>query len=116
MNPNGTPENLIPLTQRTPEEARAIRSKGGYAAKEANAKRKSMAEEIDIALSRPGVQASIITAMIQAAKEGNTTAAAFLRDTVGEKPTEKQETTIKAAQAAEESARATVRNLYDKIG
>lgn len=92
-NPKGKRENLIPLTERDPEEARAIRAKGGPAAAAARKKRLTFAEGIRIALEKEGVQDNVIAAMVKAAAEGNVQAFLALRDTIGEKPVEKAEVT-----------------------
>lgn len=92
-NPGGTPENLIPLTKRDPEEARAIRSKGGKARAEAYRERKTFAEAIRIALATGDIQDKVVAAVLKAAQEGNIQAFLALRDTIGEKPIEKAEVT-----------------------
>ena len=112
----GANNNLIPLTMRPPEEAAAIRRRGAEAANAARAERKTLAEELTALLSSPDVQKRMCTALVKAAEDGNTSAFALIRDTIGEKPTEKAETTIKAAQEAEETTRDTVRALYERIG
>lgn len=45
------PENLIPNSQRTPEELRAITSKGGIASQQASRRRKRLREWMEAALS-----------------------------------------------------------------
>ena len=92
-NPGGTPENLIPLTKRDPEEARAIRSRGGKASVKAKRERATFAEAIKLALETDDAQGRVVKAIIKAAQEGNVQAFLALRDTIGEKPIEKAEVT-----------------------
>ena len=113
---HGVNNNLIALADRPPEEARAIRAKGARAVNEQRLQRKTLAEELTALLSSGDVQKRLCTALVKAAEEGNTSAFSIIRDTIGEKPTEKTETTLKQAQAEEERTRETVRTLYDKIG
>lgn len=73
--------------------SKAIQSKGGINSNIANKKRKTFAESIDMILKHEveeGVtfQDKVIQAMIDKASSGCVGAAEFLRDTVGEKPTE----------------------------
>lgn len=91
MNPKGRPENLINLRDRTPEERREIARKGAEALNAKKAERRTLAEEIAVALSMPGVQQSVVAAMITAAKQGSVPAFTALRDTVGEKPVDRSE-------------------------
>jgi len=82
-------ELLQPGTQKTKE----IASMGGTKAQENNAKRRSWAESIDIFLKKTdenGVsnQDKIVEAMARKALDGCVGASEFLRDTVGEKPSE----------------------------
>lgn len=86
-------ENLRSLATLSPEERRAISSKGGKAAQMKLKERKTFAEAIRIALSQDDVQDNVVLAMIKAAREGNVNAFLALRDTIGEKPVEKSEVT-----------------------
>lgn len=105
----GTPENLTNLRDRTPEERVAIASAGGKASVEAKRKKKAMREAVEMLLSLPsknkkalnqlkamGIdpedadnQMVMLTAMYAKACSGDVFAANFLRDTGGEKPTDK---------------------------
>ncbi len=109
----GRPENLIPLTVND-ERAREIRSKGGKARVQKLHERKKMREDLGnllkITLRRGDivdpddimnmeeaedlnipVQTAIHLAMIKRALMGDVQAAQYIRDTVGEKPTDKVE-------------------------
>ncbi len=103
-------ENLIPFDQRTEEEQRLIRQKGGKASAEARRKKKAMRESLEILLSMPlnkkkyyeideiesfaqlkgknvSVETAILIKQVQKALSGDLSSAEFLRDTSGQKPT-----------------------------
>lgn len=102
-------ENLIPFNQRSPEERRALAKAGAAASAEAKRKKKAMREQLELLLALPsknkkelkrlqdmGVdpenidnQMVLLTAMYTKACTGDFYAAQFIRDTVGEKPTDK---------------------------
>lgn len=102
-------DNLINLGDRPLEERTAIAKAGGTASVEAKRKKKAMREQIELLLSLPtkskkaqtkmqgmGIdpdnadnQMRLIVSMFERACTGDTFAATFLRDTVGEKPTDK---------------------------
>lgn len=93
----------------TPEERKENGRKGGIASGEAKRRKKAMKERLEILLELPlksgkgadiesiknfaalkgkniTVQDAMMLAQIQKALKGDTTAAAFIRDTAGEKP------------------------------
>lgn len=93
----------------TPEQRRENGRKGGIASGEAKRKKKAMRERLEILLAMPlgkgeaidiediqsfaalkkkniTVQEAVLVAQITRAMTGDTAAAAFVRDTVGEKP------------------------------
>ena len=107
--------NLQPI--RTVEEAREKGRKGGKASGKARRERKTMRETAEYLLNlpqKPGKittfdklktnkdisdanltnQDQIILKQIEQARKGNPRAAEFLRDLIGEKPTDKQEITV----------------------
>lgn len=91
-------QNLIPLNQRTKEEQREITSAGGKASGEARRRRKTLKEELLLMLEDEQIQQSVAAALIKEAIEGNASKSvkgAFetIRDTIGEKPVERMETT-----------------------
>lgn len=106
------------LQTLTPE----IRRKGYKAMMESKAKRKTFAETIDLALSRrasaealrsAGMESGtvldvIVESIIAATKDGNVKAAEFLRDSVGEKPVNREEITADIITAEQ-------RALIDKV-
>jgi len=77
----------------TPEERTAHAKKAAAASARAKQKRKTLKEALLVALSDETVQDNIITALIQKASEGSEKAFEVIRDTIGEKPVDKQEIT-----------------------
>ena len=86
-------KNLIPNSERTPSELRKMARNGGLASGEARRKRKSLKEELLLMLEDEEVQKSVAVALIQEAQNGNVKAFGMLRDTIGEEPVEKVQTT-----------------------
>lgn len=91
-------ENLIPFNQLTQSEQRKIASAGGKASGEARRRRKTLKEELLLMLENEQIQQSVAAALIKEAIEGNASKSvrgAFetIRDTIGEKPVERMETT-----------------------
>jgi hypothetical protein len=87
--PRGNPQNLIPTTKRSKEEARRISSNGGKKSGEVRRKRKALREELLALLSAGNTQKNISLALIDQALNGNVKAFETIRDTIGEKPVEK---------------------------
>lgn len=91
-------QNLIPQNMRTKSEQRAIAAAGGRASGEARRRRKTLKEELLLMLEDENIQQSVAAALIKEAIEGNASKSvrgAFetIRDTIGEKPAEKVQTT-----------------------
>ena len=84
-------QNLIPVTKRTPREQKEISSKGGIASAEAKRARKTLKETLLMMLEEGNTQNDITLALLQKALNGDTKAYEVIRDTVGEKPTDKIE-------------------------
>lgn len=87
-------EKGIATQFKSGEEAAENGRKGGIASGEAKRKRKTLKEELLLMLEDPEVQQSVAAALIREATEGNNAGSvrgAFetIRDTIGEKPTEK---------------------------
>ena len=78
-------QNLIPLNKRTPRERKEIARKGAEATNRIKAERKTLKEELLLALSTGDTQKRISTAIIEQAQKGNTKAFEIIRDTIGEK-------------------------------
>ena len=86
------------------EEARERGKKGGIASGIAKRKRKSMKEDLLLLLSLPsGVlegqteQDAMLVSVLRRAQSGDVGAAAFIRDTIGEKPKEKADNNLTGA-------------------
>lgn len=86
-------KNLIPFNELTESQQREIASKGGKASVEAKRKRKTLKEELLLMLEDEEVQKSVAAALIKEAQSGNVKAFGMLRDTIGEAPVEKVQTT-----------------------
>lgn len=104
--------NLKPQSKRTKKEQREIAKKGGIASGKARREKKMFKETLEALLNMPmksgsdvsvddiqnfaaikgkniSVQEAILIAQIQKAMKGDTKAAVYLRDTVGQKPLDK---------------------------
>lgn len=86
-------KNLIPFNELTESQQREIASKGGKASVEAKRKRKTLKEELLLMLEDEELQQSVAIALIKQAQNGNVKAFGMLRDTIGEAPVEKVQTT-----------------------
>ena len=80
-------DNVIPASMRTHEENVANGRKGGIKSGEAKREKKLFKEAIEKKLGDS--LENIIDSMINEAIGGNVQATTFLRDTIGEKPTDK---------------------------
>lgn len=92
----GNPKNLINNADLTPEERIANTRKAGKASVEARRRRKTMKEALLAILDVPDeagttLRESIVLAVVKRAKLGDITAFTTIRDTIGEKPADKQE-------------------------
>ena len=97
-------ENLKPFSERTEKEQREICSMGGKKSGEVRRAKKTMKEMLDYLLSKEieneegeksSTQEAVTVALLKQALNGNVKAFEVIRDTIGEKPTEKQETIVK---------------------
>lgn len=96
-------KNLRPFNTLTESEQRRIRRKGGKASGAKRRQLKTLAEELRALLSvdivslkgrKMNTQTAISTALINAAIHGDVKAFNAIRDTLGQKPTEKVETNV----------------------
>lgn len=92
-------ENLIPLSDRTKEEQRKIQKKAGKASGEARREKKRFQNAVLAALSSKTDNGNtlleeIVAAQFKRALSGDTRAFEALRDTSGEKPTDKVEASV----------------------
>lgn len=106
--------NLVPQSERTKEEQREIARAGGIASGKARREKKAFRETLETLLSMNmengdgvavdtitsfkgikgqniSVQEAILIAQIQKAMKGDTRAAEYVRDSIGQKPTDKIE-------------------------
>lgn len=86
-------KNLKPI--RSENEAREKGKKGGIKSGEVRRARKTLKEELLCLLEEGDAQQKISIALLKQALKGNVKAYAMIRDTIGEKPVEKQEITGK---------------------
>lgn len=90
----GRPENLQPV--RSKAEAIERGQVGGVKSGESRRARKTLREELLLLLSSGDWQERITTALLAKAARGDVKALEVLRDTIGEKPTDKRELTYTA--------------------
>lgn len=84
-------QNLVSLATRPERERKEIASKGQKASTEAKKARKTLKETLLMMLEEGNTQNDITLALLQKALNGDTKAYEVIRDTVGEKPTDKIE-------------------------
>ena len=87
-------QNLIPLNKRSKKVQREIQEKGRKANKEKHEARKTLKEELLLLLSQGNTQNKLSLALIEKAMNGDTKAFEVIRDTIGEKPVDKVQTTV----------------------
>ena len=87
-------ENLIPFNQMTEEKQREIARMGGIASAEARKRRKTLKEELIALLETNDNNNKISLALLQKALKGDIQAFTTIRDTIGEKPTDKVEANV----------------------
>ena len=82
-------QNLKPI--RDSQRARELQEKAAEKQRENIARRKTLREELLALLSKGDTQTRISLAQLEKALSGDTKAFEVIRDTIGEKPTDKQE-------------------------
>lgn len=87
-------ENLIPTNQRSKEEARELGRKGGIASGKARRERKTLKEELIMLLEDDDNNLKISVALLKRALDGDISAFTTIRDTIGEKPTDRIEADV----------------------
>lgn len=87
-------DNLIPNSERSPEELREMGRKGGIASGEARRRKKTLKEELIALLETNDNNNKISLAILQKALNGDIQAFTTIRDTIGEKPVDKVEADI----------------------
>lgn len=92
--------NLKPMNKRTKSEQREIAQKAGIKSGEKRRERKKLRELLELALQETDIKTgqqndiSITAALIKKAAKGDVNAYLAIRDTLGEKPIDKQEVKI----------------------
>ena len=84
-------KNLKPQNTRTKEEQKEIARKGGIASGKARRERKTFKEELLLLLESGDNQSKVSVALLKKAMKGDTKAFEVIRDTIGEKPIDRQE-------------------------
>lgn len=84
-------QNLKPIRQLSSEEAKRRGRQGGLNSVAAKRARKTLKETLLMMLEEGNTQNDITLALLQKALNGDTKAYEVIRDTVGEKPTDKIE-------------------------
>ena len=100
-------EDLIPFDQRTEEEQKKIRQKGGIASGKARRRKKLLKELLEIELEKQTEdgdkkEVSITKALIEQANKGNVKAYQTIRDTLGQAPVQKLQVSEIDAEAVKE--------------
>lgn len=94
-NPNGNPQNLTPFNTMDAKKKKEIQSKGGHASTKVRRERKAFKEALLVALKTVKDDQTIqdigIESLMAKFMAGDLKAFEIVRDTVGEKPTDKQE-------------------------
>lgn len=90
-------QNLKPIQkgQLSKEELKRRQSNGGKKSVQVRKERKALREELLLLLSQGKTQEKISLALIEKAMNGDIKAFEVIRDTIGEKPIEKQELSMK---------------------
>ena len=84
-------QNLKPVTKRSKSEEREISRKGGIASGKSRARMKTFKEAIINTTSEEELEEMIARIKENIIKKGDIQSAIFLRDTLGQKPTDKTE-------------------------
>ena len=90
-------ENLIPFNELTEEEQRELARKGGQKSGEVRKAKKTMKQMLDYLLEKNiktnkgdmSTLEAIMVSMIAKASKGDVRATEFIRDTIGQKPSDK---------------------------
>ena len=98
-NKKGSPQNLTPFNKMDAEKKKEIQSKGGKKSAQKRRERKTFKEDLLTALQTVAedgktVQEIGIEAILQKFKNGDAKVWELIRDTIGEKPTDKQEVKV----------------------
>lgn len=83
------------LKTLSPSEARENGKKGGIKSGQTRRERKALKDELLLLLENGNIQNNICVALVDKAQNGDIKAFEVIRDTIGEKPVEKQENDVK---------------------
>lgn len=83
-------KNLKSNSERTPSERQELAQKAGQASGRKRRERKALKEELLLLLSKGQIQKKISLALLEKAATGDVKAFEVIRDTIGEKPVDKQ--------------------------
>ncbi len=112
-------ENLKPMNKRTKSEQREIAKKAGIKSGEVRRARKTLKEELLLLLESGDNQQKMSVALFQKALKGDIKAFEVIRDTIGEKPTDKQQLTgaleVQKIFITEEERKAVDKHINDVI-
>lgn len=114
------PENLKPFdSSQSREEAKKNGKKGGIKSGEKRRERKALKEELLLLLSTGDTQKKLSLALIEKAMNGDVKAFEVIRDTIGEKPVDKQQITggleIQKVFITEKEHNETIKHIQDVI-
>jgi hypothetical protein len=87
-------QNLIQNQGLTPEELREKASKAGLASGRVRRAKRTLKEELLLLLAQGDTQERLSLALIEKAANGDLKAFEVIRDTIGQKPVQKQETDV----------------------
>ena len=87
-------ENLIPLNKRTKKKQREIAKSGGIASGESRRRKKQLKDDLIRLLETGDNQNNMCLELITKALNGDIRAFEVIRDTIGEKPTDKIESNM----------------------
>jgi len=108
-------DNLIPFTERSEEEVKELNRKGGINSGIARRRKRTLREELLLLLEEADTQKNISVAMIQKAMNGDTKAFEIIRDTVGEKPTDKIDQEIKGKIEITEEDKKMLNSIQNRL-
>lgn len=110
-------KNLKSNSERTPKERKELAQKAGMESGKARRERKQLKEELLLLLSEGDTQKRLSLALINKALSGDIRAFETIRDTIGEKPTDKQEISntnaIPKIVVANENVKAKIEKLME---
>ena len=99
------PENLVPNEARTPSQRRENARKAGRASGRKRREMREMRETLRAMLDMPLRPGGVTTAQTMDAMDGDTRAAEFVRDTSGQRPSDRVEPSAPSRESAEEFGR-----------